>query len=111
MLSTYNLQKLVDHNFIDQQTQQELVKATKSGMTKYGEMAISLDHIIREIILKELHVPLGISPDCITYINNGKWSYQEKTFTFNMNPELKFTLEELQNYSKLVCFLSLMDNS
>lgn len=111
MLSTYNLHKLVEHNFIDQQTQQELVKATKSGMTKYGEMAFSLDQIIREICIKEIHVPLGISEDSITYINNGKWSFKDKNFTFNMNPEIKFTLEELQNYYKLVCFLSLMDNS
>jgi RIO-like serine/threonine protein kinase len=111
MLSSYNLQKLVDHNFIDSQTQQELIRATKSGMTRYGEMALSLDQIIREISLKELHVPLGISNESIVYINNGKWSFIEKTFTFNMNPEIKFTLEELQNYYKLVCFLSFMDNS
>lgn len=111
MLSTYNLQKLVDHNFIDQQTQQELVKATTSSSSKWERIQYELGAIIKEIELKELHIPLGISNDAICYINNGNWSYHDKKFTFNYNPEFKFTLEELQNYSKLVCFLSLMDNS
>ncbi len=70
-----------------------------------------LENMISEIEKFEIDKPLGIRPFNQLSVYNGWWNHEEKVFTPGGNSELKFTLEELQFYYKLVCFLTIMDLS
>ncbi len=107
MISDHHLQKLLDHNFIDLFTRDELKRATEPR-NWYG-IADTLKSTIEEIERHELEHPLGINSSNPFWINYGSWNYETKEFTFSSDNDGKFTLEDLKFYYKLLTFLKVVD--
>jgi len=111
VISDHNLQKLLDHNFIDLFTRDELKRACNSHPSRWCLIRDSLQDLIMEIESYELAHPLGLNKDPSIWVNVGVWYFDKKVFSHGSFKDVEFTLEELKFYYKLFSLLSVMDLS
>lgn len=109
MITLFDLQKLVDHNFVSRTTAESLVEATGPGQNHWMKLKWPLESLISSIEKFELEHPLGMNQNIQLDTHNGYWNYNTKKFKFHNEYKMDFTLEDFKELYKIVVLLSLLD--